>query len=97
MQKRIFMAMAHSVGNYEQSDYLYLMRLSDGRIAGYTSEFDCFTCDIKEVCSRENYLLAKWFDLPLDETKRSVPATMDEIRALGLEKCLIGTKADMGL
>jgi hypothetical protein len=65
--------------------------------SAYTSEFDCFTCDIKEVCSRENYLLAKWFDLPLDETKRSVPATMDEIRALGLEKCLIGTKADMGL
>src|SRR5215472_2113147 len=94
MQAKYFVAMAYDVDNVRQSDYLYLIKLRSGRIAGYASEFETFTYDIEDACSAERNHLAKWFCLP-DEEWQWTPATLEEIKSLGLEKCLIGSKKDM--
>lgn len=94
MQAKYFVAMAYDVGDMQQSDDLYLIKLRSGRIAGYASEFDVFTYDIEDACSAERNHLAKWFRLP-DEEVQVTPATLEEIKSLGLEKCLIGSKKDM--
>jgi hypothetical protein len=94
MQAKYFVAMAYDVGNMQQSDDLYLIKLRSGRIAGYASEFETFTYDIEDACSAERNHLAKWFRLP-DEDWQWTPATLEEIKSLGLEKCLVGSKKDM--
>ena len=78
----------------QQSDYLYLIKLRNGRNTGYASEFQTFTYDIEDACSAERNHLAKWFRVP-DEEFQVTPATLEEIKSLGLEKCLIGSKKDM--
>ena len=103
MAIRYFMAMAHVVAEYAQSDELFLMRLHDGRLIGYSSEFQYATCDIAEACSCDNvqkcsperHHRARWFGLSAGEMKDWMPATLDEIMSLNLEKCLIGSKSDM--
>jgi hypothetical protein len=94
MHQKYYVAMACDAGGYGQSDYLYLIRLDDGRLLGYADEFEVVTFDIEDACSRENYRRAKWSALPVDDSGWR-PATLDEIKSLGLEKCLIGSKADM--
>ncbi len=64
-----YMAMAHYVAEYVQSDELFLMKLRDGRLIGYSSEFEYATCDIAEACccpdmlacNPERHRLAEWF------------------------------------
>ena len=85
--------MAYDVGGMQQSDELYLLKLKSGRIAGYASEFEVFTYDIQDACSAERHQLAKWFR-ESDEEFQVTPATLEEIKSLGLEKCLIGSKKD---
>ena len=94
MQAKYFVAMAYDVGDMQQSDYLYLVKLRSGRIAGYAEEFETFTYDIQDACSAERNHLAKWFRVP-DEEFQVTPATLEEIKSLGLEKSLIGSKKDM--
>jgi hypothetical protein len=93
-QAKYFVAMAYDVDNVHQSDYLHLVKLSSGRVAGYASEFEAFTYDIEDACSAERTHFAKWFSLP-DEEFQVTPATLEEIKSLGFEKCLIGSKKDM--
>jgi len=95
MVARIFVAMAYSVGNYDQSDYLYLIKLNDGSLVGCSPEFECCTRDIEAACSPEMYGAAKWFGLPAEVKGQWTPAALSEIRAQGLEKHLIGSKADL--
>ena len=94
MQEKYYVAMAYDAGGFGQSDYLYLIKLSDGRLIGYSGEFDVCTSDIEEACSPERHYFAKWFRCP-DEDAGWVPATLDEIKSLKAEKCLIGSKKDM--
>ena len=91
---KYFVAMAHDVDDMKQSDYLHLVKLRNGRIAGFASEFETFTYDIEDVCTAVSTYLAKWFRLS-DEEFQVTPATLEEIKSLGLEKCLIGSKKDM--
>lgn len=86
--------MAWDVGTYGQSDYLYLFKLIDGRLIGYSDEFELASCDIEDACSPESHHLAKWFGRTGEYTGWR-PATLDEIRALKLERYLIGSKVDM--
>jgi len=90
-----FLVMAATVAEYYQSDELYLMKLSDGRVIGYSSEFQYSTCDIQQACSLETSHLAKWFGLPEKELKQWIPATLNEIKLLRLEEYLIGSRSDM--
>jgi hypothetical protein len=104
MQKKVYVAMACMVGNYGQSDDLYLMKRRDGTIVGYSGEFELLTGDIRVACtfdpsdmkgSIERSLAAHWFGLPEDELRGLVPATLDEIKTLNLEDLVIGSKVDM--
>ena len=100
---RYFMAMAHVVAEYAQSDELFLMKLRDGRLIGYSSEFQYATCDVVEACScgdvlkcgLEKHRQVKWFGLSAREMENWRPATLEEIKDLNLERCVIGSKADM--
>ena len=95
--------MAHYVAEYIQSDFLYLMKLADGRIIGFAAEFEYGTTDIEEAshcggafpCNPEKHKLAKWFGLCDEIVKGWTPATLEEIESLNLKKCLIGWKMDM--
>jgi hypothetical protein len=89
--------MAHTVSGYIQSDDLFLMRLTDGRIVGYSSEFGCCTYDVREACSEGTHRSAKWFPASGFDQKDWVPATLDEIKAVKLEKYLIGSVEEMDL
>ena len=93
-QAKYFVAMAFDVADMRQSDYLYLIKFRSGRVAGFAGEFEAFTYDIEDACSEERNHLAKWFSLP-DEEWQWTPATLEEIKSLGLEKCVIGSKKDM--
>ena len=93
-QAKYFVAVAYDVGNIRQSDYLYLIKFRSGRVAGFPEQFETFTYDIEDACSAERNHLAKWFGLP-DEEWQWTPATLEEIKSLGLEKCVIGSKKDM--
>jgi hypothetical protein len=95
MHTRYYLTMASTVAEYVQSDELILMKLSDGRIVGYSSEFQYCTSEIAETSEWETRQSAKWFGVPAGEKERWVPATLDEIKALGLGKFLIGSKVDM--
>ena len=94
MQSKYYMAMAYDAGGIGQSDYLYLIRLNTGAIIGYAGEFEMGTYDVEEACSPEKHHSAKWFRLRDDDTEWT-PATLDEIKSLKLEECLIGSKKDM--
>src|SRR5215469_13104736 len=94
MQTKYFVAVAHDVDNVHQSDFLYLIKFRSGKVAGYADQFETFTYDIEDACSAERNHLAKWFCLP-DEEWQWTPATLEEIKARGLEKCVIGCKKDM--
>jgi hypothetical protein len=91
MEAKYYVAMAHTVAGYKQSDELFLMKLADGRIIGYASEFNCWTSDIGEACREQTHQFAKWQPMSQIETTGWMPATLDEIRALDLENCLIGS------
>ena len=95
MEAKYYVAMAHTVAGYRQSDELFLMKLTDGRIIGYASEFNCWTSDIGEACREQTHQLAKWQPMSLIETGGWIPATLDEIRALNLEKFLIGSTSEL--
>jgi hypothetical protein len=90
---KYYVAMSYDAGEMGQSDYLYLLKLSNGKIVGYSSEFEIYTYDIGEACSPEKHHLAQWLRWPDDE-KGWKPAMLEEIKLLNLDKCLIGTKKD---
>ncbi len=95
MTSKYYMTAAFTVAEYLQGDELYLMKLSDGRVIGYSEEFEYATLDIPEVSSADTRHLAKWFGLSLQEMENWHPVTLDEIKARQLEKYLIGWKASM--
>lgn len=95
MMSDYYVAMACGVDRYEQSDYLYIVRFSDGRVVGYSGEFECCTTEIKQACSPELYRQATWFAIPPAEPSRWTPLTLDEIRSLGLDGFLCGVRADL--
>jgi hypothetical protein len=95
--------MAPIVAEYIQSDYLYLMTLKDGRLIGFSAEFEYGTYDIREATDCENIRVSAssnrntviWFGISAEMAEGWTPATLTEIKASQLEKCLIGWKADM--
>src|ERR1700689_3616343 len=95
MATKYYMTAAFTVGEYLQGDELYLMKLSDGRVIGYSEEFEYATSDVPEASSADTRHLAKWFGLSSQEMENWHPVTMDEIKALQLEKYLIGRKASI--
>lgn len=103
MNPKFYITMAPTVAEYEQSDYLYLMTLRDGRIIGFSAEFEYGTTDILEASHCEaisssdlnTSQVANWFGLPDDLVEGWRPATWEEITARHFEKCLIGWKKDM--
>jgi hypothetical protein len=95
MNEKYYMVMAATVAEYYQSDELYLMKLRDGRLIGFASEFEYGTCDIREASDLTTSSSAKWFGLPADLVEGWRPATLEEIIGLNIEDCLMGTKSDM--
>ena len=103
MQTRYYVGMAPTVAEIRQSDYLYLMKLSDGRLIGVATEFECGTVNIigATQCGGGGSFDpavqtdVKWFGLSADLVKGWTPATLEEIEARGLERCLIGWKSSM--
>jgi hypothetical protein len=95
--------MAHSVAELRQSDYLYLMKLFDGRLIGASTEFEYGTVDIigatkcgdTRSFDPAGQTDVKWFGLSGDVTNGWTPATLEEIKAHGLERCVIGWKSTM--
>lgn len=103
MSPKLYVAMAPTVAEYLQSDYLYLMKLKDGRVIGFAAEFEYGTIDIhgatKPWCVQtpepERQSNVKWFGISPEMAEGWIPATLSEIQAHGFDKCLIGWKADM--
>jgi hypothetical protein len=103
MSPKFYVAMAPTVAEYVQSDYLYLMKLRDGRIIGFSAEFEYGTTDILEASHGNETSssisntprMANWLGLSDDLVEGWRPATWEEIQARQLEKCLIGWKQDM--
>ena len=95
MEAKYHVAMAQTVAGHPQSDELFIMKLADGQIISYASEFNCWTIDIREACGQQTHQSAKWHPMSQIETTGWVPATMDEIKALNLEKCLIGSTREL--
>lgn len=94
MQNRYYMVTAYDTG-FGHGDELHLIKLGDGRLIGYSSEFDVCTSDVDEACSAVSAHLAKWFNW--DEEWEWRAATLEEIKALKLDRYLIGFKKDMKL
>ncbi|MEM5373065.1 hypothetical protein V4C53_44775 [Paraburkholderia azotifigens] len=88
---RYYVTSAYDVGG--NGDELHLIKLSDGRIIGYSSEFDICTSDIAEASSEEACRNARWFHW--DDNWSWAPAKLEEIREVDLDKFLIGSKVDM--
>jgi hypothetical protein len=103
LSSKFYVAMAPTVGEYVQSDYLYLMKLKDGRVIGFSAEFEYGTIDVPGATKREyvqtpvneQHSNVKWFGLTLEIVKGWVPATLAEIQAHDFDKSIIGWKADM--
>ncbi|MBI0329106.1 hypothetical protein [Burkholderia plantarii] len=94
MKIKYYVVTAHDTG-FGQGDELHLIKLADGRLIGYSSEFDVCTTDIVNACTAENSRYTKWFDF--DDQWKWRAATLEEIRASQLDKYLIGWKKDMKL
>lgn len=93
MSQVIYLAMAYDAGNYDQSDYVYLLKLGDGRLIGYSDEFEVATQDISAACSEDKHHSAVWFGWPgSDPNPDWRPASLEELRAQHLEPYLIGWK-----
>ncbi|NML31948.1 hypothetical protein [Paraburkholderia antibiotica] len=95
MNERYYVAMAASVDSYEQSDYLCFIQVEGSGVIGYAAEFDSCTTDIADACVAENTQRARWF--AWDDGWEWRAATLEEIKALKLDKYLIGSKKDMKL
>lgn len=103
MQPKFYVTIAHCLAEYIQSDCLYLMAPNDGRLIGYSAEFEYGTTDIYEAtdceevqtCVPERHCHVKSFGVAPELTRDWVPATLAEIKAHSLDKCLVGSKADM--
>jgi hypothetical protein len=94
MDEKYYVVIAIDAGGFGQSDDLFLLSQPDGRIIGYSDEFEVGTYDIADACRPDRYYLAKWQRITDDI--RFVPAGFDEITTLGLEKYVIGWKRSMG-
>ena len=90
LDSRYYVAIASDVDSYGQSDYLYLLIVNDFGLIGYAAEFDACTTDIDNACVPENSSRAKWFGW--DENWQWSSAMLEEIKALNLDKYLIGSK-----
>ncbi|WP_233835921.1 hypothetical protein [Paraburkholderia sp. ZP32-5] len=95
MSEKYYIAVAASVDGHEQSDYLCFIKIKGGGVIGYAAEFDACTTDIADACTIEKTRHAKWF--AWDDEWEWCAATLDEIRALRVDKYLIGSKKDMKL
>ena len=103
MQARYYIAMAHCVAEYRQSDYLYLMKLVDGRLIGASTEFEYGTAEVLEAtkcedprtCDLDRHANVKWFGLTDELINGWLPATLTEIKGHGLRECVIGWKSSM--
>jgi hypothetical protein len=94
MESKYYVIAAYDAG-FGQGDELHLIKLSDGRVIGYSSEFDTCTTDIADAYVAENAHRAKWFGW--DDGWKWRPATLEEIKTLKLDKYLLGSKKDMKL
>ncbi|MNV44823.1 hypothetical protein D3C71_1365960 [compost metagenome] len=92
MEIKYYVVAAYDTG-FGQGDELHLLKLDDGRLVGYSSEFDTCTTDIEDACAVDKTHHAKWFGWNDMWTWRA--ATLEEIRDQKLDKYLIGSKRDM--
>lgn len=90
MKEKFYVVAVDDVG-FGHGDELLLIRLNDGMIIGYSSEFDVCTNDLVNACSNSG--LVKWFGW--DDSWEFKAASLDEIKKIGLDQYLIGSKKDM--
>lgn len=103
MDPKYYLAMAHCVAEYPQSDYLYLMKLADGKLIGASMEFEYGTTDVLEAtrcedpgsCKTQRHSHVAWFGLTVKVINGWAPATLAEINECGLQECVIGWKTSM--
>ncbi|WP_125901405.1 hypothetical protein [Methylobacterium indicum] len=89
-----YVAMAYNAGNFGQSDYIYLMKMKNGKIAGCSAEFEVCTYDIDIACSSDRYSEARWFGWGDDGNEA---AEIEELTNLGLLDVIEGYKLDISL
>ena len=94
MEKRYYVAMAYDAGGFGQSDYLYLLKVGNGKIIGYSEEFEVATYDVADACSPDSHSMAKWMGWTGEKGGWN-PAGLDEIKSMGLGKYVIGVKSDI--
>ncbi|WP_124891720.1 hypothetical protein [Burkholderia sp. Bp9090] len=82
-----------SDAGFGHGDEIHLIKIGDGRVIGYSSEFDTCTADIADACVAERTDRAKWF--AWNEGWEWRAANLEEIRNLGLAGYLVGSKKDM--
>lgn len=92
MEIKYYVTAAFDTG-FGQGDELHLIKLDDGRLIGYSSEFDVCTADIADASAIETSHRAKWFGW--NETWKWRAATWKEIEELKLNRYVIGSKKDM--
>ncbi|WP_334070655.1 hypothetical protein [Burkholderia ambifaria] len=92
MEMKYYVVAAYDAG-FGHGDELHLIKLGDGRVIGYSSEFDICTADIADVCVAENADRAKWF--AWDEGWEWRAANLEEVKNSGVSKYLVGSKKDM--
>lgn len=92
MEINYYVVAAQDAG-FGQGDELHLLMLEDGRLIGYSSEFETCTTDIAVACDPDKSGGAKWFGWAAGWKWRA--ATLSEIEAAHLDKYLIGTKSNM--
>jgi hypothetical protein len=88
---KFYVTSAYDIGG--NGDELHLIKLGDGRIIGYSSEFDICTLDIKGASTEITCREVKWFHW--DDSWSWAPAKLEEIHEAHLDDYLIGSKVDM--
>ena len=98
MSQVLYLADAYDVGGYDQGGCLYLVVLSDGRLVGYSDEFELVTIDIAKACDAEQHSAPVWLGwLPGEPQPEMRPATLVELQAQDLDKYLVGWKRTYGV
>lgn len=93
MKQKYFLSDAYCIdllGNGERGagDELYLLKNTEGKIFGCSSEFELCTFDIAKASSCVKCNEVEWFSW--DDVDLNSPATLEEIKQSGLLPFVIG-------
>jgi hypothetical protein len=92
MSNRYYLSEAFDVDGYGQSDELYLLE-HNGRVFGYSAEFELCTFDIEKASSTETINAAIWFGD--DQNWEFKPASFALLKKFELTQYLIGSRKRM--